>query len=64
MYKNDLFRKKVQGQPKVIIFSISIWPMPLMLHTKPQGHWHFGFGKEYFKVFFLLYMGMATILVL
>ena len=27
-----------------------------MLHTKPQGHWLFGFGKEDFFRIFIIYM--------
>ena len=58
----DLSIKKGQGQPKVNILSNFIGPMSAMLHTKPKGHWPFGFGED-FKGF-LLYMGMVAILVM
>ena len=52
-----------QGQLRVII-CITLVVLPYtMLHTKFQGHWSIGSGKEDF-LRFLPYMGMAAMLVM
>ena len=41
-----------QGQPRVTIWTNYDEPESQMLHTKPQGHWPFGFGEEdFWRVF-------------
>ena len=40
-----------QGQPKVIIWTNSDGPKAPMLHTKAQGHWPFGSGEDFWRVF-------------
>ena len=40
-----------QGQPRVIIWTNYDGPKAPMLHTKPQGHWPFGSGEDFWKVF-------------
>ena len=57
------YRKKGQGQPKVIIWTILVVLAYLMLHTKFQGHRPIGSGEEDFSRF-LPYMGMAAMLVM
>ena len=44
-----------QGQPRVIIWTNYYGPKAPMLHTKPQGHWPFGSGKEDFWRVFTIY---------
>ena len=58
-------RKIGQGQPRVIIWINLVVLMHSMLHTKFQGHWPFGSGKEdYLKVFTIYghggYLGHVT----
>ena len=44
-------RKIGDGQPRVIIYTnLEVLEYP-MLHTKFQGHWPFGSGEGFFKVF-------------
>ena len=57
------YRKKGQGQPKVIICIFLVVLRYLMLHTKFQGHWSINSGEEDF-LRFLPYMGMAATLVM
>ena len=40
-----------QGQPRVIIWTNYDGPKAPMLHTKPQGHWLFGSGEDFWRVF-------------
>ena len=57
------YRKKGQGQHKVIIWTILVVLAYPMLHTTFQGHRPIGSGEEdFFR--FLPYMGMAAMLVM
>ena len=42
-----------QGQPKVTIWTNYDGPESPMLHTKPQGHWPFGSGEDFWRVFII-----------
>ena len=44
-------RKIGQGQPRVTIWTNYDGPMAPKLHTKPQGHWLFGSGEDFWRVF-------------
>ena len=44
-----------QGQPRVIIWTNQGGPKSPILHTKPQGHWHFGSGEENLLRVFTIY---------
>ena len=52
-----------QGQPSVIIWTVLVVPPYTMLHTKFQGYWSIDSGEEDF-LRFLLYMGLAAMLVM
>ena len=51
------------GQPKVIIFTNFVGFKSFLLCALFQGHLTYGSGEEVFKGF-LIYMGMAAILVM
>ena len=57
------YRKKGQGQPKVIICIFMVVLRYLRLHTKFQGHRSINSGEEDFLMF-LPYMDMAATLVM
>ena len=62
---NCLIRFKAgQCQPRIIIWTNLVGHTFLILHTKSQGHWPSGSKEELFSKFDLLYMNMATILVM
>ena len=44
-----------QGQPRVINWTNYNGPESPMLHTKPQGHWPFGYGEEDFWRVVIIY---------
>ena len=52
-----------QGQTRDLILTTLVVLTYMMLHTKFQGHGYIGSGEEDF-LRFLLYMGMAAMLVM
>ena len=52
-----------QGQTRDLIWTILVVLTYMMLYTKFQGHGYIGSGEEDF-LRFLLYMGMAAMLVM